>query len=52
MRMDIRIDSVDANSQASNIRLYNDNTKMPKLQDTQLGISKIHVFCQKTQQGD
>ena len=29
---------------------YNDNIKRPKLQDTQLGISKIYLFCQKIQQ--
>ena len=29
---------------------YNDNTKKPKLQDTQLGILIIHTFCQKNQQ--
>ena len=29
---------------------YNDNIKRPKLQDTQLGILKIYVFCQKIQQ--
>ena len=26
---------------------YNGKTKRPKLQDTQLGILKIFVFCQK-----
>ena len=29
---------------------YNDNTKRPKPQDTQLGILKTYAFCQKTQQ--
>ena len=29
---------------------YNDNTKRPKPQDTQLGISKIYAFCRKIQQ--
>ena len=29
---------------------YNDNTKRPKPQDTQLGILKTYEFCQKIQQ--
>ena len=29
---------------------YNDNTKRPKLQDTQLGMLKFYVFCWKIQQ--
>ena len=29
---------------------YNDNTKRPKLQDTQLGILKIYAFRRKIQQ--
>ena len=31
--------------------LCNGNTKRPKLQDTQLGVSKIYSFCQKMWQG-
>ena len=31
--------------------LYNDNTKRPKTQDDQPGISKIYAFCWKIQQG-
>ena len=29
---------------------YNDNTKSPKLQDTQQGILQLRAFCQKIQQ--
>ena len=37
-------------NEKGNKSLYNDNTKRPKLQDTQLGILKIYGFCQKIQQ--
>ena len=29
---------------------YNDNTKKPKLKETQPGILKIYIFCWKIQQ--
>ena len=29
---------------------YNDNIKRPKLQDTQLGILNIYVFCREVEQ--
>ena len=49
--MEEPIYSVKAKSQSGNMsQRYNDNIKRPKLQDTQLGILKIYVFCQKIQQ--
>ena len=50
------IHNVKANSQASNIRVYVMTTQKgqkPKLQDTQLRVSKfiIYAFWQKIQQG-
>ena len=51
MWMEVDIYSVKAKSQAGNIsQSYNNNTKMPNLQDSQLGILKIYAFCQKIQQ--
>ena len=49
--MEVHIYSVKAKSQAGNVsQSYNDNTKRPNLQDSQLGILKIYAFCQKIQQ--
>ena len=42
--MDVPIYSVEDNSQAD-MRLCNDNTKRPNLQDTQLAASEIYAFC-------
>ena len=44
------LEGVKANSETGNKSLYNDNTKRPKLQHTQLGILKTYVFCQNIQQ--
>ena len=49
--MDVRIYSVKANSHTGDMSQYNDYAKMPKPQDTQLGISKIYVSCREVQQG-
>ena len=44
--MDVRMYRVKANSQACNTWVCNDNTKMPKPKDIQLGVSKMYAFCQ------
>ena len=51
--MEVHIYSVKPKSQTGNIwvkDIKNDNTKRPKPKETQLGILKIYVFCQKIQQ--
>ena len=51
MGMDVSIYSVKANNQAGNISLLNENTKRPRPQDTQLGISKFLHFPGKFSSG-
>ena len=47
----VHLYSVKAKSQLGNIsQRYNDNIKMPKLQDAQLEILEIYRFCWKIQQ--